>query len=67
MPLRGELPLCAELPSKTQQVWAWAIATITNPEFCMVALFCAVGLWMTFYFMHRFPNSGDLEPIFLLP
>lgn len=71
MPMRGELLVCAagrrRGKSQAGQIWAWAVATSNNPEFQMVALFCAIGLWLTFYFMHHFQDFGAavnlLEPI----
>lgn len=30
------------------------VTTVSNPEFGMIALFCAVGLWLTFYYLHYF-------------
>jgi hypothetical protein len=52
--MRGELQIsAADLStgrSVVDEVRSWIVATITNPEFGMIALFCAVGLWLTFYF-----------------
>jgi hypothetical protein len=64
MPMRAELPIAATRmsypPSALDRVGSWIIATIKCPEFLMVALFCAVGLWLTFYFMHYFPDFGAM-------
>jgi hypothetical protein len=46
--------------SWADQVWAWIVATVKNPEFLMVVLFCTVGLWLTFYFIHFFPDFGEM-------
>lgn len=62
MPMRGELLVCTadrrKGRSQVGQIWAWVAGTIKNPEFQMVALFCAAGLWLTFYFGRHFPDSG---------
>lgn len=62
MPMRAELPVAAariiNRPSPFDRVGSWIIATIRCPEFLMVTLFCAVGLWLTFYFLHYFPDFG---------
>lgn len=64
MPMRGELAVCAadrrKGKSQVGPIWGWTIGTIKNPEFKMVALFCAVGLWLTFDFIHRFPDFGAI-------
>lgn len=71
MPMRSELSVCAAGPRKetsaSREVWEWTVATLKNPEFQMVAVFCAVGLWLTFYFMARFPDFGEAGPTILLP
>lgn len=62
MPMRSEIQIAAARPSYREtwsdKVWQWIAATITNPEFLAIVLFCAVGLWLTFYFMHYFPDFG---------
>lgn len=64
MPMRAELPVAAprisKPPSALDKVGSWIIATIKSPEFLMVAFFCAVGLWLTFYFIHYFPEFGAM-------
>jgi hypothetical protein len=65
MPMRAELPIAVTRtrndPSALDRAWSWIIATIKNPEFLAVTLFCAVGLWLTFYFMHYFPDYGAMS------
>jgi len=62
MPMRAELPVAAakmrNRPSVVDWVASWIVATIKCPEFLMIVLFCTVGLWLTFYFMHSFPDFG---------
>jgi hypothetical protein len=64
MPMRYELQISAaplsDRPSAMWAIWSWIVATIKSPEFLMVVLFCAVGLWLTFYFIHYFPNYGEM-------
>lgn len=71
MPMRGELQVAAARLSdhrSADDVWAWIVATIKNPEFRMIVLFCSVGLWLTFYFIHRFPDFGEMvDPVVLFP
>jgi hypothetical protein len=72
MPMRDELQVVAARLSDQQSarddVWAWIVATIKNPEFWMIVLFCLVGLWLTFLFIHRFPDFGEMvEPVVLFP
>jgi hypothetical protein len=72
MPMRAELPIASARmsndPSVAERLWSWIVATVKNPEFLMVAVFCAVGLWLTFYFMHHFPDYGAMtEPFQVLP
>jgi len=56
--MRGELQTSAADLSNRRPVardeWSCSLATLTNPEFGMIALFCAVGLWLTFHFMPFF-------------
>ena len=40
--------------SQSWEARSWIVATVGDPEFGMIALFCAVGLWLTFYFIHLF-------------
>ena len=51
MPMRTDLQISDvrlnDRQSAMGEVWSWIAATVTNPEFGMVALFCAVGLWLT--------------------
>ena len=64
MPMRTELPIRVTRErngnSDFQHLCAWATAMIKNPELQMVAVFCGVGLWLTLYFMHRFPDYGEM-------
>lgn len=64
MPMRGELSVWEagrrEGKSRVGQIWAWTVATVKNTEFQIVALFCAVGLWLTFDFIHRFPDFAAM-------
>ena len=76
MPMRGEIQVTAVRSrdretwretwreawreSWANKVWAWIVATVENPEFLMVVLFCTVGLWLTFYFIHFFPDFGEM-------
>jgi hypothetical protein len=64
MPMRGELQISTARPSSrktwAEGVWERIVAIIENPEFLIVALFCAVGLWLTFYFVHFFPDYGAM-------
>lgn len=61
MPMRGELPISASRPLKRESgldvIYAWTVATIQNPEFWMVALFCAIGLLLSMAF---FSDLGEL-------
>ena len=64
MPMRGELQISAADLSNRRPVaddkWSWSLTTLTNPEFGMIALLCAVGLWLTFYGLHFLSNSGGM-------
>lgn len=64
MPMRAELPIAAARisnpPSPLGRVGSWISATFESAEFLMVALFCAVGLWLTFCFIHYFPDFGTM-------
>ena len=64
MPMRGELQISAADLSDRRRVaddaWICSLATLTNPEFGMIALLCAVGLWLTFYGLHFLSNSGGM-------
>ena len=64
MPMRGELQISAADLSNRRHVaddeWSCSLATLTNPEFGMIALLCAVGLWLTFYGLHFLSNSGGM-------
>jgi hypothetical protein len=65
MPMRSEIQISVAEPRRREtwmdKAWQWTVATVENPEFLMVVLFCAVGLWMTFYFIHYFPDFGALQ------
>jgi hypothetical protein len=56
MPMRDELQISdidlSDRRTINGDAASCIIPTITSPEFGMVALFCAVGLWTTFYFLH---------------
>ena len=68
MPMRGEIQVSAAQPRTEprprelamDKVWQWIVVAIENPEFLMVVLFCAVGLWLSFYFIHYFPDYGAM-------
>jgi hypothetical protein len=45
----------------SDKVWDWIVATVENPEFLMVVLFCTVGLWLTFYLLNFFPDFGAVS------
>jgi len=64
MPMRSEIQIAATRPRPREtwmdKVWQRIVATIENPEFLMIVLFCAVGLWLTFYFLHYFPDYGAM-------
>lgn len=64
MPMRSELQISRAAPSyrllPLNEAWSWIVATIQNPEFLMIVLFCAVGLWLTFDFIQRFPDFGAM-------
>jgi hypothetical protein len=79
MPMRGEIQVSAVRPQVSatrsrsrepwmDKVWGWIAATIDNPEFFMIVLFCTIGLWLTFYFIHFFPDYGAMaEALETLP
>ena len=62
MPMRSELQMAPvrirHQPSRLGRVGAWINATLNSPDFLMVALFCTVGLCLTLYFLHYFPDFG---------
>jgi hypothetical protein len=62
--MRGELQILpADLSNRRSAIddaWSCSLATLTNPEFGMIALFCAVGLWLTFHGLHFLSNSGGM-------
>jgi len=62
MPMRGELQMRDIDPrdrrSAIDDAQPRIIATMANPEFGMIALFCAVGLWLTFYHLHFLSTFG---------
>jgi hypothetical protein len=64
MPMQNELPAWAARTrvrsSPTDRVYAWIFVTISNPEFLMVVLLCAVGLWLTLCFVRSFPDFGEI-------
>jgi hypothetical protein len=39
------------------------VATVSNPELGMIALFCAVGLWLTFYYLHLVQSFASFGTI----
>ncbi|MGB6537832.1 MAG: hypothetical protein WBF58_17925 [Xanthobacteraceae bacterium] len=62
MPARSELPApvaALRQPSATDQILSAVGATLRNPEFQMIALFCAIGLWLTFVAIQHFPGFGE--------
>ena len=62
MPMRTELQVAAvrirHRPSGLGRVGSWINAALNCPDFLMVALFCTVGLCLTLYFLHYFPDFG---------
>jgi hypothetical protein len=60
MPMRSELQISdlrlQRRAATLDGVCSFVLATLRNPELETVALFCAAGLLLTFYFMHLFPN-----------
>jgi hypothetical protein len=62
--MRAELPIAGTRmrnhASAADKTWSWIVEPIQNPEFVMVALFCTVGLWLTFYIMHLVPDFGQI-------
>ena len=65
MPMRGEIEISAVRPrhreTRMDKVWEWIVATIENPEFLMIVLFCTIGLWLTFYLINFFPDFGAMS------
>ena len=52
MPMRGEL-LASDIDrSDRRHRLSGIVATVGNPEFGTIALFCAVGLWLTLHYLH---------------
>jgi hypothetical protein len=64
MPARGELQISMERPGyrllPRNEIWCSIVAAIKNPEFLMIVLFCAVGLWLTFYLMNFCLDFGEI-------
>ena len=64
MPMRSELPVRAARmsnpPSLPNAGGSRIGAMLSSPEFLAVALFCTVGLWLTAYFIHYFPDFGAM-------
>jgi hypothetical protein len=71
MPMRGEIQVSAARPQvsatrsrerepSVERAWKRLVAITENPEFLMIALFCTIGLWLTFYFIHFFPDYGAM-------
>jgi hypothetical protein len=72
MPMRGEIQVSAARPQvsvarprdpepSVESAWKWIVATIENPEFLMIALFCTVGLWLTFFLINFFPDFAAIS------
>jgi hypothetical protein len=64
MPMRGELPcraarLCRD-SSACESVYSRIIATITDPELELIICFCVIGLLITVFLVHAFPNFGEM-------
>jgi hypothetical protein len=48
-------------------IWSWIVSTFNSPEFFAIALFCMIGLWLTFFFIHYFPDVDAItDPVELL-
>jgi hypothetical protein len=64
MPMRSELQISnvqwTDRQPAVSEVWSWIATAVTNPELGMIALFCAVGLWLTFLFIHLSPDFGAM-------
>ena len=67
MPMRSELPISkiqlSDRQSAFGDAWSWIAETVTNPELGMISLFCAVGLWLTFYFLDFSLDLAALGPL----
>jgi hypothetical protein len=65
MPMRSELRVSSlDLDDRQSASDAWPaiVTTISDPEFAMIALFCAVGLWLTFYGLHVLQRVATFGP-----
>lgn len=67
MPMRDELQILdIDLSDRQSAIGdgrSGIVATVSNPEFGMIALFCAVGLWLTFYYLHLFQSFAAFGTI----
>jgi hypothetical protein len=67
MPMRGELSILAirsnarELTAET--LWSAFETIVTSRELIAILGFCATGLLVTAYFIHRFPDFGAMAEI----
>jgi len=46
--------------SEKASPWSWLVVVITEPNLMAVALFCAIGLLVTFNLILRFPDLGAI-------
>ncbi|MGB6537737.1 MAG: hypothetical protein WBF58_17440 [Xanthobacteraceae bacterium] len=63
MPARSELTASVAIlprqPSATDKFLSAVGATLRNPEFQIVALFCAIGLGLTLVAIQHFPGFAE--------
>lgn len=64
MPMREELRTLSNRPDHRPTLASRAcscfFAAIRSPEFFMILLFSAVGLWLAIFFAHFFPDFGAI-------
>jgi hypothetical protein len=60
MPMREQLQIPSERPFALENALSWMVRTIASPEFLMILLFSALGLWLTIYFVKFFPDFGAI-------
>lgn len=58
--MRGELQISAAHRTNRKSMPDHVVAEMTPVEFEIVALFCALGLLLSFYVIHFFPDFGAL-------
>jgi hypothetical protein len=63
MPMRGELPPIstrdyAHRPSALENAWSRLAEVLGNSDLQAVAIFCTIGLLLTFNAIVRFPEFG---------